>query len=402
MSRPPLPAPPTWHSKILSVGVTGTNGKTSTTRFVAAALSTIQTPVARFTTVGSYLGDAPIDQKFTHPVFLETLQRMLRLGGRYAAIEVTSEALATGYSKIWPCQIAAFTNLTRDHFDAHQEAEHYLASKAQLFMDLPSNGTAVLNACDEASCMLEEVIPPGVKVLRYGLAERGEPYAPPHLRASCVHVSWDGTRMDLEADASLAELPKTWSIRAVGHVFVENALAALLASVAAGAAPSQAARAIASAEPPPGRFQVIATHPHVVVDYAHTPDALARTLAAARSLCRGRLVVVFGAGGNRDKGKRPLMGTAASSADRVLLTNDNPRSEPPMAIVDAIRAGLVGHPCVDVELDRARAIQRAVCDASPNDVVVIAGKGHETHQVIDGSERDFSDVDLAQRAHQDR
>jgi UDP-N-acetylmuramoyl-L-alanyl-D-glutamate--2,6-diaminopimelate ligase len=195
--------------------------------------------------------------------------------------------------------------------------------------------------------------------------------------------------------SAFGDAPAALKVQAIGEVFAENALAALAAAVASGVPASAAASAITRADPPPGRFEVVRREPHVVVDYAHTPDALARTLGAARRLCSGRLSLVFGAGGERDRDKRPLMGQAARAADRVWLTSDNPRSEDPRAIADAIAEGLADHPDVLVELDRERAIVAAVRGAAAGDVVVLAGKGHETQQQARGADRHLSDAEVA-------
>jgi UDP-N-acetylmuramoyl-L-alanyl-D-glutamate--2,6-diaminopimelate ligase len=394
--RPP-PAPPPWADSLFTIGVTGTNGKTSTTAMIAALLGEIARPVARVTTVGSFLDDEQLAVPAHYAGFLETMRRCVAAGGRYAAIEFTSEALALGFAKSWPCRVAAFTNLTLDHSDAHGSPEHYLASKAQLFMALPPGGVAVLNACDAAAELLTEVIPAQVETVRYGLPSRGAPWAPVHLAAHSVELSFSGTRCALAPSPRFPELPSSLSIRAVGEIFVENALAALAAALAAGVPVARAVSALSRVAPPPGRFQVVHERPYVVIDYAHTPDALTRTLATARTLCAGTLSVVFGAGGGRDRTKRPLLGAAAHAADRVLLTSDNPRDEDPSAIIDAIAQGLAGHGGVAREVDRALAITRAIAEAGPDDLVLIAGKGHEQSQETAGVRVAFSDEAVVQR-----
>ena len=388
--RPP-PTPPFWADSLFTVGVTGTNGKTSTTAMVAALLGILTRPVASVTTLGSFLDEVPIDVPAHYPGFLQTMERCRDAGGKYAAIELTSEALGLGFAKAWPCRIGAFTNLSLDHSDAHGSPEHYLASKAQLFMALPPGGVAVLNARDSAAELLAEVVPSGVEVVRYGLASRGPAWGPAELIAHSVRLGFDGTDFALEPTPRFPELPTLLRIRAVGEIFVENALAALAAALAAGVPAAAAGAALGLLAPPKGRFQLVHEKPHVVVDYAHTPDALTRTLATARALCAGQLSVVFGAGGGRDQAKRPLLGAAARAADRVLLTSDNPRHESPAAILDAIAVGLLGHPAVSRELDRARAIERAVREAGPDDLVLIAGKGHERSQEAAGVRVAFSD-----------
>jgi len=378
-----------------TLGVTGTNGKTSTTAMLAAALATLGRPVLRNTTVGAFLDDEPLQLAADYDGFLEGMRRCLARGGRYAAIELTSEALAFGFAQAWPCSTGVFTNLTRDHLDAHGSFEHYLASKAQLFVHLPAGGAAVLNACDPSCSLLEEIIQAGVRVVRYGNSARSHPLRPLDLAITAVQVSWEGTQVQLEGRGLLQGAPEQLSIRMVGDIYAENAAAALAAAMLAGAQPADAARALGEMAPPPGRFEVIGRGPRAVIDYAHTPDALARTLAVARALCSGEVTVVFGAGGNRDKGKRAAMGEAAHAADRIVLTADNPRDEDPRAIAEEIRLGLCGAERVEIELDRASAIERALAAAGSSDVVVIAGKGHERDQVVGGQCRPLCDQDIA-------
>ncbi|MEI9949841.1 MAG: UDP-N-acetylmuramyl-tripeptide synthetase [Pseudomonadota bacterium] len=388
--RPPPAAPP-WAGSLFSVGITGTNGKTTTCAMTAALLGELSRPVARVTTVGAFLDEERQDVPAHYAGFLETLQRCLERGGRYAALEFTSEALAMGFAKAWPCRVAAFTNLSLDHSDAHGSPEHYLASKAQLFMALAPGATAVLNGRDSAAQLLSEVIPPGVRVLTYGVPSRGEAWAPLDLAAHSLQVNFEGTRFELEPCARFPELPLSLRIRAVGEIFVENALAALAAALASGVPAAAAASALSRVTPPAGRFQVVREHPQVVIDYAHTPDALSRTLATARTLCQGRLCVVFGAGGQRDRSKRPLLGLAARGADRVILTSDNPRHEDPQSIMAEIADGLGDHAQVLREVDRARAIELAIRTAAPEDLLLIAGKGHEAEQETAGVRIAFSD-----------
>ena len=396
--RPP-PAPPLWADSLFSVGVTGTNGKTSTTAMIAALLGELARPVARVTTVGAFLDEERQEVAPHYAGFLETLQRCLERGGRYAALEFTSEALAMGFAKAWPCRVAAFTNLSLDHSDAHGSPEHYLASKAQLFMALASGGTAILNGRDSAAQLLSEVIPAGVEVLTYGVPSRGEAWAVLDFAAHSIESSFAGTRFSLEPCARFPGLPPQLQIRAVGEIFVENALAALAAALASGVPASAAAQVLSQVPPPPGRFQVVRERPYVVIDYAHTPDALTRTLATARGLCQGRLWVVFGAGGQRDRSKRPLLGAAARGADRVVLTSDNPRLEDPLAIIAEIAAGLGEHAGVTQEVDRARAIALAVRAAGTEDLVLIAGKGHELQQETAGVKIAFSDEAIVRAVH---
>jgi UDP-N-acetylmuramoyl-L-alanyl-D-glutamate--2,6-diaminopimelate ligase len=381
------------------VGITGTNGKTSTTRWTAACLGRVARPVAQTTTLGSYLDDEPLETSRDLAGFLSAMRAALDRGGRFAAIELTSEALARGFAKAWPCQVGVFTNLTHDHLDSHGSPEHYLASKAQLFVNLPPGGTAVLNAADEASELLASVIPQGVQIVRFAVPSRGATSGPVELRATTVETSWTGTRIAIEGSGALAGAPRELTLQAIGDIYAENALAALGAALVSGVSAEQAAAALHEAPVPRGRFERVTLpngesgddDPRVVVDYAHTPDALERTLAIARGLCTGALVVVFGAGGDRDRDKRGPMGGAAAVADRIVLTSDNPRSEDPAEIAAAIADGVTHRDRITLALDRRNAIHDAILGASARDVVVIAGKGHETTQTVGDRVLPFDD-----------
>jgi UDP-N-acetylmuramoyl-L-alanyl-D-glutamate--2,6-diaminopimelate ligase len=398
LKRPP--PPPAWHRKLVSHGVTGTNGKTSTVGLLTAALGELGRPVASVTTLGSFLDDVELPAPRTHEGLLASLHEGLLRGGKHAVLEMTSEALALGYAQAWPCHGAIFTNLSHDHLDAHQSAEHYLASKAQLFMALPSEGYAVLNGCDPASALLAEVLPPGVRALNYGVLSRGEPHVALDLQAVDVTVGLSGSTARLRS--KLPGVPERLALRAIGAEHVENALAALCGAILAGVSPLAAAAAIERAAPRPGRFEVHGAGPYVVVDFAHSPDALARTLATARALCAGDVWLVFGAGGKRDKAKRPAMGQAASRADRVIVTTDNCRDEDPRQICQALLEGLVGHAHASVELDRERAIREAVAAAGPTDVILIAGRGPERELDLGSRRIQLVDADVAEAALSER
>jgi UDP-N-acetylmuramoyl-L-alanyl-D-glutamate--2,6-diaminopimelate ligase len=381
-------------SDIFTVGVTGTNGKTTTTTMIAALLAERSRPVASITTLGSFLDGVSIDVPPGFDGLLATMRAGHEKGGRVAAIEYTSEALARGVAQHWPVDVAVFTNLSHDHLDAHQSLEHYLASKAQLFVNLKERGAAILNGCDENAALIDEVIPNDRRRIAYGLSSRGEPWRKLDLSATDVSFAWSGTDLTVAASDVVSKACKL-HIRAIGQIYAENALAALGAALASEILLEAALAGLASVAPSPGRFERVAETPNVVIDYAHSPDALARTLATARALGRGKVIVVLGAGGNRDRAKRPMLGAAASSADRVVLTSDNPRDEDPAAIAEEIREGIAAQVDVVLELDRAHAIEIAIRDAAENDLVVIAGKGHERVQIRNGVARPFSDRDVA-------
>ena len=391
LSPPPAsgyPAPPPWSKRIRTVGVTGTNGKTSTVGWVAAALATVDEHSAHISTLGHWVGEMAVEAQPNFAGFCDVMRAAHEGGGRHAAIELTSMALGLGFMAGWPCNVGVFTNFSRDHLDIHQNAEHYLASKAQLFVHLPPTGTAVLNADEDACALLREVIPEGVRVWSYG--RQG------NLRLHIEDVAWTGTQLHIESPE--LGIDHHWRLRAVGGIYAYNASAALLAAVACGVPWRQAAAAIAAVAAPRGRFEVVAKAPYVVIDYAHTPAALTRTIEVARSLCPGELRLVIGAGGDRDATKRAAMGRAAAQADRCWITNDNPRQEDPHAIAEQVAQPLrekpSGHESFAIVLDRRRAIAQALETAKRNDVVLIAGKGHERVQLLGDQVHPFDDAQV--------
>jgi UDP-N-acetylmuramoyl-L-alanyl-D-glutamate--2,6-diaminopimelate ligase len=385
------------HARLVTVATTGTNGKTTTTSMVASIVAASGEPSARLTTIGGFVGEDRIGAAASSvDEFLRTVEAAALAGVRTLALEVTSKALAAGTAKQWPARIGVFTNLTRDHLDMHGTPEAYLAAKAQLFMHLPRGGVAVLNHDDPATELIREVVPPGVRVETFSTKSRTA-----SLTAHAVEVAPGATRVVLAPSRAARELGDALELSVTGAVHAQNAMAAALAARAAGYSPDAIARGLRAFTGVPGRFQLVGTLPLVVVDYAHTPDGLVGTLATARELAKaGRVICVFGCGGERDRGKRPQMGAIAdTAADVVVLTNDNPRREPPEAIAAEVRAGVPAARATWIEeLDRARAIAIAISHATPTDVVVIAGKGHEDVQEIGGELLPFSDADIARVA----
>lgn len=395
MSRPePIPPRPAWSRGLRLCGVTGTNGKTSTTFYLSAMLGTPAAPCGYTTTLGTYLGAQRLDLPHSYGGMLDGMRACLARGGRHVVLEITSETLARGFAQLWPCDVGVFTNLSHDHLDAHGSFEHYFASKAQLFHTLPSGGHAVINGNDEVAPVLAEVLPPEAKLVSYGMRSRALEL-PLDVVGHEPTIDWDGTSFDVALPAG-ERLRLT--VPTIGDVFAENALAALTAALASGVEPAIAAERLKKCPPIPGRFECVVETPRVVVDYAHSPDALQRTLETARKLCSGSLVVVFGAGGGRDRLKRPLMGRAAELADRIFVTTDNPRREDPARIAGEIVDGIEARDKVRLILDRQEAIDQAIAEAAEGDVVVIAGKGHETGQIIGDTVTPFSDRDEARRA----
>lgn len=395
------PAMLPWAEAFTTVCVTGTNGKTSTSCLTAAALRSADLRVLAETTIGYTLDGAPLDVERSLRGYIDSFARAAATGCRHAVIEATSYALSRGFARTWRCDIGVFTNLTHDHLEAHGSFEHYLASKAQLFMHLGEGGVAVLNAADPASLLLDRVTPPDLRRIWYAAPSRGARLRPADLAAREVAVSAAGTRAALEPSPLAEALGGALEIQLVGEVFVENALAAAAAALAAGAGGAEVRAGLSRCAVVPGRFEILCRDPIVAVDYAHTPDALARTCETARRLADGRrLIVVFGAGGGADRDKRGPMGEAVGArADLAIITSDNPRHEPPEQIALALAGGCrrAGRAQIRIEPDRRRAIEQAVGEARPGDVVVIAGKGHEEGQNVGGETIPFSDVREARR-----
>lgn len=398
----PTPPPFPWANHFTTVGVTGTNGKTSTTRLIAAALEGTERPVLSETTIGYEFRGQAVNVPRTLKGFYGALARAARLGSRHAAIETTSQALSRGYAKLWRFDVGVFTNLSHDHLSQHGSWEHYLASKAQLFVHLGPGATAVLNAGDQCSELLDRVTPSDVKRLWYGVNTRGNFVEDPHLAASRVDITADGTRVTLADSALAATFNGVLSTKLVGAVFAENLLAAACAAHAVGIPADEIAANLAACPRPRGRFEVVHRDPLVAVDYAHTPDALARTCQTGRVLAGdNRLIVVFGAGGGRDTDKRGPMGRAVGEyADVAIITNDNPRNEDPQLIAAALLQGCRegGRAAATVTLDRREAIVEAVRRAKPGDCVLVTGKGHELDQEIANLKLPFDDVAVIRAA----
>lgn len=395
--------------QLRSVGVTGTNGKTTTTAMVAAIVAAAGETSARATTLGTWVGDQQLSADVSMGAFLQLVRAAVERGTRTLAVETTSKALAAGFAQHWPADVAVFTNLTRDHLDVHGSPEAYLAAKAQLFMTVPAGGAVVWNLADPCSALLDEVVPPGVRRLGWVVGDVHPDCAalPLHLRAHGIQASVGGTHFEISACPGFEALGGSWELHAIGAVHVQNALGATLAAAALGYDPSDIRSGLRSFRGIPGRFDVVAERPLVVVDYAHTADALARTLSEARGLVEnrnGRLICVFGCGGDKDAGKRPEMGRVADQlADLVIITNDNPRSEDPERILDAIESGCAPsqrRATWQRHADRRAAIQQAIASARPVDCVVIAGRGHEEQQLLATGPVTFSDRDVAREAIQ--
>jgi UDP-N-acetylmuramoyl-L-alanyl-D-glutamate--2,6-diaminopimelate ligase len=292
---------------------------------------------------------------------------------------------------------AAFTNLTRDHLDYHGSMAAYGEAKARLFA-LPGLTTRVVNIDDAFGAELAGRAAAGRLIVTSRRVTQRRATDVAFVRAARVRASVRGLSIDVESTWGVAKV----DVPLIGEFNVENVLTVLAVLLAWDLTLAQSVAALARCKAPSGRMEAFGgahEQPLVIVDYAHTPDALGKALHAVRAHCKGRLTVVFGCGGDRDAGKRPLMGRiAAERADRVVLTDDNPRTEEPAAIVAAIRAGMQTGPAPRIDHDRANAIRTAISTAGPTDVVLVAGKGHEDYQVYGKERRPFSDQAVVRAA----
>jgi UDP-N-acetylmuramoyl-L-alanyl-D-glutamate--2,6-diaminopimelate ligase len=381
------------------IGITGTSGKTSTSYFVDAILTAAGASVARLGTIEYRLGSrlVPAGQTTPEAPLLQSLLRAaLDAGCAAAVLEVSSHALELRRVAEVDFDVAVFTNLSHDHLNFHPDMDHYRRAKGRLFEALGGGGkrgTAVVNVDDPASAFMMAVNRGAL--LTYGIERSAD------VRAHDVRTGLRGATFT--AETPRGRTPVT--LRHLGDYSVYNALAALAVGEALGLPLDRIAAGLAGAPPVPGRFELVEAGQDfvVAVDYAHKPDALRRLLASVRRLEPRRVITVFGCGGDRDRGKRPVMGRiAAELSDLVVVTSDNPRSEDPLAIIDEILAGVravdPGGARHVTEPDRARAIAHAIDAAGPGDVVLIAGKGHEPYQLIAGRRLDFDDRLVARAA----
>jgi UDP-N-acetylmuramoyl-L-alanyl-D-glutamate--2,6-diaminopimelate ligase len=374
-------------------GVTGTNGKTSSSQWIAAALGAQGVKTGVIGTLGAGFLGALRDGSNTTPDALE-IHRMLRefliQGADGVAMEVSSHGLVQGRVNGVAFDCALFTNLSHDHLDYHGSMDAYAQAKARLF-DMPGLGAAVINFDDIAGVRIAQRLDGrGLRIISYSLSgvRNGNEFL------AAVRVA--PGEMDVESSWGRA----TVKVNQLGRFNMANALGVLGCLVAHGLPFQDAAALLGSLPPVPGRMEQVGDAPMVVIDYAHTPDALEKVLQALRPIAAqrgGKLVVVFGAGGDRDPAKRPVMGAVvARLTDRALVTSDNPRSEDPQMIIAQIQAGMGN--AHEAEADRAKAIRSAIAQANDADVILVAGKGHENYQEIAGRRLPFSDAAMAREA----
>ncbi len=375
------------------IGVTGTNGKTSTVQLTAQALDRAGCVAGSIGTLGAGLHGRIEAGERTTPNVIRVHARLAEMraaGATHVAMEVSSHALHQGRVDAVAFDVAVFTNLTRDHLDYHGDMDAYFAAKTRLF-HWPTLRAAVLNLDDAHGRALHSRLTAAVRAI--GLSSRGADAA--QLRAEAIVLSAAGIEFELVEGETCIALHSPL----LGRFNVDNLLAVAGVLRALDWPLEKVAHALAGLEPVPGRMSRLggeAGMPLVVVDYAHTPDALEQALSSLRGHTRGKLICVFGCGGERDRGKRPQMAAIAErGADRVIVTDDNPRSEDGDAIVRDILAGFADVARVAVQRDRAAAIALALDHAQPGDTVLIAGKGHEPYQEVAGIKLPFDDLAVA-------
>jgi UDP-N-acetylmuramoyl-L-alanyl-D-glutamate--2,6-diaminopimelate ligase len=385
--------------RVLLTGITGTNGKTTSSMLVDSILRAAGKVTALIGTIEYHLAGRVLPAVNTTPESLDLFRmfdELAAVGGTHATLEASSHALDLGRIYGMHFHTAAFTNFTRDHLDYHGTMEVYFSAKQLLFT--PRSGPpprfAVLNADDEQVRKLE--IAPETRLFWYGTGARpstGELW----ICAEDIQSGFDGLSFEIIAG------PQHFPVKSalVGHINMQNILLAAGVALSYGLKEEEIQKGLANLQRVPGRFERVEEgQPFtVVVDYAHTDDALRNVIAAARAMRPKRVITLFGCGGDRDRSKRPLMGmVAAEGSDYVVLTSDNPRSEDPLAIMNDAMVGLSRFDTPHVaEPDRERAIRKAIETAAPGDVVILAGKGHETYQVLKDGPIAFDDREVARQ-----
>jgi UDP-N-acetylmuramoyl-L-alanyl-D-glutamate--2,6-diaminopimelate ligase len=380
------------------VGITGTNGKTTTAHLIASIFEAAKVPCGVLGTVGYRIGNELRPASHTTPEAPEVqrlLREMVERRCGAAAMEVSSHALSLRRVEGTRFAAGVFTNLTRDHLDFHEDMEAYFQAKRRLFEMLPNDAPSLINLDDPRGHALADVVS---RPVTYAVNR------PADIMPGPLSFSLDGLHFDVRTPRGTVRIHSTL----VGRPNVYNILAAVSAATALGLSFDAIERGVATLAGVPGRFELVSKagdEVTVVVDYAHTDDALRNLLETARPLASGRLITVFGCGGDRDRTKRPLMGAVAGRlSDLIVVTSDNPRSEDPERIIEDIQRGITpdtrrgGGQRLLTILDRHEAIQRAIELAAPGDLVLVAGKGHEKYQTIGGRVLPFDDVAVAREA----
>ena len=385
--------------RIVLTAVTGTNGKTTSTSLLNSILQAAGKITALIGTIEYQLAGRVLPAVNTTPESLDLFRmfaELEQLGGTHATLEASSHALDLGRIFAMNFHTAAYTNFTRDHLDYHQTMEAYFAAKQLLFTprSAPPPRFAVVNADDEQVRQLH--FAPETEVVWYGI-HREPPPGGTWVKAEDIQSSFDGLRFNIVTPTGRFAVESPL----VGHINVSNILLAASAATTLGVSEAHIQKGLQQLERVPGRFERVEEgQPFmVVVDYAHTDDALRNVISVARHMKAKRIITLFGCGGDRDRSKRPLMGMAAAElSDFVVLTSDNPRSEDPLAIMNDAMVGVRRFDTPHIaEPDRERAIRKAIEDAAPGDVVILAGKGHETYQILRDGPVPFDDREVARR-----
>jgi UDP-N-acetylmuramoyl-L-alanyl-D-glutamate--2,6-diaminopimelate ligase len=383
-------------------GVTGTNGKTTTVHLVSRASRLVNLHCGHMGTLGFGLVEPLTPSPLTTPDVLTVHKRLAWLqaqGAQRVAMEVSSHALDQGRVDAVMFDTAVFTNLSRDHLDYHADLDAYGRAK-QLLFQWSGLRHAVLNVDDAIVAATADRLDAGVTLTAVGKSAHRHARANRWIRPLAVHTRHDGIEIELDSSAGSARLLSPL----LGAFNATNLLQALAVLLEWGVALEDAVAALGAVASPAGRMETFCADgaPLMVVDYAHTPDALANAVTALRAHCSGKLLCVFGCGGDRDRGKRALMAHAASAADYVIVTDDNPRHEDPERIVADILSGFGRDVKHEVLRDRRLAIKAAAQRAGPGDIVLVAGKGHEGYQIVGSSRVTMSDRDLVTTALEQR
>ena len=375
------------------IGITGTNGKTTSCYYITSLLAALGVPCGLSGTLGigtlqnmRYTGLTTQDHAMAH----KSLRNFFQAHINTVAMEVSSHGLDQHRLAGVEFKVALFTNLTRDHIDYHGSLADYAKVKAKLFA-WPTLKTVVVNVDDPYAELMLAQVQPGVEQLGYSLCEDAHSQSSlPLIRAKNIHLKQGKIRADLHTPWGTAVV----NFSPLGRFNLANCIAAIAVVVSLGHDFTDVVQAVTQLVDPPGRMErfTVAGQPMVVVDFAHTPDALEKALLALKAYCTGRLWCVFGCGGDRDRGKRSMMGTVVSQAQaQIVITNDNPRHEDPQRIVDDIMQGIDNKQSAHIEYDRKKAIRYAIAQARAEDIVLVAGKGHESVQIIGDTRKPLSD-----------
>ncbi len=373
--------------KMKIIGITGTNGKTTTSYLLESVIRQTGEETALIGTIKYRFSGKEIPATVTTPESVDLMRLLKEIsekGIRYVVMEVTSHSLSQGRVRDCPFEVAVFTNITRDHLDYHGSMENYFKEKQKLFLEYNPE-ISVINSDDPMGRKIAEKLK---RCITYGI-DTGI------VRAKEIKIGWDGIRAKVVTPKGLLNI----SSELIGRFNLYNILACSAAAYALGIENEKIEEGIRRLRSVPGRMEIIKKDPAVIIDYAHTPDALKKVIETLREISGKRIITVFGCGGERDKGKRPVMGyIAAKMSDVVIVTSDNPRREDPLEIIKQIEEGIkkTGRDYI-VEVDRRKAIEKAILIAEKDDIVLIAGKGHEQYQIIGEERIPFSDKKIAEK-----